>query len=69
MFQEMGFADQEEKIAAFNAEKDSEVAAIPAQPTERQNRHMIPFYVWLAKTTWGDATPEEIIEFTMKIKK
>lgn len=69
MFQEMGFTDQEERIAAFNAEKDSELAAIPAQPAERQNRHMVPFYVWLAKATWGDPTPEEIIEFTMKIKK
>lgn len=69
MFGEMPLADQEQKIAQYNAVNEHAEQQIPSGIEDRHNRHMIPFYQWLAKTTWGDPTPEEIIEFTMKIKK
>lgn len=68
MFMEMYSPDQEELIERYNQLTLLEEAKIPVNPIHRSNRHLIPFYGWLAKQTWGDPNPQEIIEYTLQNK-
>ncbi|MET3139430.1 hypothetical protein AAKU61_003811 [Undibacterium sp. GrIS 1.2] len=66
MFVEMEEVDQTDLIESFNKNLKNDEERIPAEKSKRGNRHLIPFYTWLARQTWGDPTPQEIIEYTLK---
>ena len=68
MFAEMDAQDREESIQLFNSEQLNQEMCIPKDISKRKNMHLIPFYVWLANHTWGEPTPMEIVEFTLKKK-
>jgi len=65
MFAEMLHADREREIEHYNAQVSSESALVPVLQDARLARHMIPFYSWLAKKTWGEPTPQEIFDFAV----
>lgn len=66
MFEEMSIQEQDSLVAKYNSQDIIEDARIPMEQSKRLNRHLIPFYAWLALDTWGQPTPEEIIEFTLQ---
>src|SRR5450830_373551 len=68
MFGEMSDIEQTSLISEYNQSNVMDEAKIPLDVSERLNRHMIPFFGWLAKKTWGDPSHQEIIEFTLSIK-
>lgn len=68
MFNEMTVEDQSIKLAKYNEQVSDTEGAVPIEHKKRSNRHLIPFYSWLAIETWGEATPQEIVEFTLKMK-
>ena len=69
MFREMNNSQTYELIESYNSTDISNEAKIPENPEERLNRHMIPFYSWLAIKTWGEPTHQEIIEFTLAMNQ
>lgn len=66
MFKEMLEGDREAAIDEYNAIQESTASHVPAAGEKRLPRHMIPFYGWLAKKTWGTPTPQEIFQFAVK---
>ena len=67
MYGEMSQSEQISFINEYNQSCTHIEEQIPSNPGERLNRHMIPFFGWLAKRTWGEPTHQEIIEFTLSI--
>jgi hypothetical protein len=70
LFEEMPAADQDTKIAAFEAERLPELAAPIAKAWRRDGiKSRIAastFYRWLASSMWpGGVTDKELLEFTM----
>lgn len=63
LFAELNESEQEALLAEYNAEQTSAAAKIPSTRDKRKNRHMIPFYVWYAKRTWGEPSHEELFAF------
>lgn len=68
MFNEMGVEEQSQNLSKYNAQVVDKEVVVPMELKKRMNRHLIPFYAWLALETWGDPTPQEIVEFTLKMK-
>lgn len=68
MFREMDEEDQAKLILQYNATVELNEEIVPEEKSKRGNRHLIPFYTWLAKETWGEPKPEEIIEYALRSK-
>lgn len=66
MFNEMLHEEQIKAINEYNDSVSLSEEIIPEDPTKRGNRHLKPFYSWLAKQTWGDPSPEEIIRYALR---
>jgi plasmid replication initiation protein len=67
MFKEMPSSDQEKLSERYNQLASLEEEKIPFHMSKRLNRHLIPFYGWLAKQTWGDPDAQEIIQYTLQM--
>lgn len=66
MFMEYSLTEQVELTEHYNDQCKLIEERIPDEASKRQARHLVPFYTWLARQTWGDPTPQEIIEYTLK---
>lgn len=66
MFAEMPEEDQASQITQYNALQTVKGSLIPETESKRAHRHMAPFYVWLAKSTWGEPTLQEVMDFGVK---
>lgn len=66
MFNEMLHEEQIKAISEYNDSVSLSEEIIPEDPSKRGNRHLKPFYSWLAKQTWGDPSPEEIIRYALR---
>lgn len=66
MFNEMLHEEQIKAINEYNDSVSLSEEVIPEDPSKRGNRHLKPFYSWLAKQTWGDPSPEEIIRYALR---
>lgn len=66
MFAEMPADDQEGLITAYNALQTLKGAHIPDTESKRVARVMVPFYAWVADTTWGQPDLKEVFEFGLK---
>ena len=69
MFNEMDNDERDTLISQYNSAVSNKEELIPEDISKRGNRHLIPFYTWLAKQTWGDPTPQEIIEYALRSKQ
>jgi plasmid replication initiation protein len=66
MFREMPADMQGQYIDQYNSQQEAAAAVIPPQPSKRLKRHMMPFYSWLARSTWGEPTAQQIFEYAIK---
>jgi hypothetical protein len=65
-FNEIAESERTQLIERYNSNVLNPEEMIPSSYQDRRNRHMIPFYSWLAKETWGAPTPHEIIQYTLQ---
>lgn len=63
MFQEMTEDQQAEAIANHNQQVADSALTIADEKNRRANRYMVPFYAWLARTTWPEAGVQEFRVF------
>lgn len=68
MFNEMDIDQQSELVTEYNIAAQFDEQKIPEEIGKRTNRHMIPFFTWLADKTWGPPTPVEIVEYTLRLQ-
>lgn len=66
MFQEMTEDQQAEAIENYNQQLADKALAITEPARRRANRYMVPFYSWLARTTWPAAGVQELLEFAVR---
>ena len=63
-FEELDDADKQDLVDRYNAQQQ-----IPALQLKRKltKAATVAFHGWLAKTTWGDPTQEDLLEFAARI--
>lgn len=66
MFNEMTDDQQLDALQKYNEFVGDKSLAILDDDARRSNRLMVPFYGWLARTTWPKATVQELLDFAVK---
>lgn len=66
MFREMTEDQQAAAIENYNQQVVDQALAITDPAHRRANRYMVPFYAWLARTTWPAAGVQELLEFAVR---